>query len=164
MSTLEVRRRTPTATDLKVLEKKIIDRRREYAALDLPEYKHIYLGFIESGVQNLLTELQRQVDWFRRRYPSSTFTLEYHPSCITHIEYPFQVYSFTLIKKVETPTGQRRQLMIMSWKVPFQEDYSAENQAIESFMHTNKVDPYDDGSEEPCRIGNLEPTRYGKLN
>lgn len=152
MPTVEVRRRQQTPSDLQSLESKIIAQRNEYAPWDAPEYEHIYIGFVETGVENLLEVLAEEVESYRGLYPEASFTLEYHPSCITHSEYPFQVYSFTLIKKVQTPEGQRRQLIIMSWKVPHQDNYQAENAAIERFILEKKIQPYDDGSGVPCRI------------
>lgn len=152
MPILEVQRHFATPPELEPLEKKIIAQRSEYAAWDVPEYQHIYLGFIEEGIENLIEVLDREVSTFREKYPTATFTLEYHPSCINHKEYPFQIYSFTLIKKIITPEGQKRQLMIMSWKVPHQDDYRDENVVIESFMADSDIEAYDDGSEVPCKI------------
>lgn len=156
MPTLEIKRYYPTPPDVKELESQIITQRSEYAGWDVPEYQHVYLGFIEQGVENLLDVLDREISSFRDQHPEATFILEYHPSCIAHENYPFQVFSFTLIKKVQTPKGQRRQLMIMSWKVPHREDYAQENALIESFMADRGVEPFDDGSEQRCKITSVK--------
>lgn len=147
-----VRRHQPTDPDLALLEAKIIAQRNEYASLDFPEYEHIYLGFIEGGVDDLLGILASEVNSTRGKFPSSTFTLEYHPSCITHTEYSFLVYSFTLTRIVQTEESASRQYMIMSWKLPRKDEYTAENVAIEHFMEREGIQPYDDGSGVVCKV------------
>lgn len=152
MPTLEVRRLKPAPAELQSFETAVIRQRQEYAAWDLPSYEHIYLGIIEGDVDDLLNVLEKEVDSYRLKHPSAKFTLEYHPSCIPHSEYPFQIYSFTLIKDSDASKVKQRQLMIMSWKVPHQENYDEENIMIDSFMAYHKITPYDDGSQVRCRI------------
>jgi hypothetical protein len=152
MPDITVQRLRPTTPHLAPLEAKIIAQRNEYASWDLPEYQHIYLGFVEGSVADLLNVLAVQITLTRAEFPAATFMLEYHPSCITHTEYPFQVYSFTLIKSLPTSSGLTRQLMIMSWVLPHQADYHDENAAIEAFMMVQGVQPYDDGSGEVCKL------------
>jgi len=147
-----VRRHQPTNPDLALLEAKIIAQRNEYATLDFPEYEHIYLGFIEGGIDDLLAVLEAEVNSTRAEFPSATFTLEYHPSCITHTEYPFLVYSFTLTKIVQEEQSSLRQYVIMSWKLPKKDEYTAENMAIEHYMQSNGIQPYDDGSGVVCKV------------
>lgn len=156
MPEVEVRRLHPTDPELALLEAKIIAQRNEYASLDFPEYQHFYLGFIEGGVVDLLAVLEAEVHSTRAEFPSARFTLEYHPSCISHTEYPFLVYSFTLTKVIPIEQGSRRQFMVMSWKLPRKADYAAENAAIEHFMVDKGIQRYDDGSGVVCRI---EPER-----
>jgi hypothetical protein len=152
MPEVEVRRLHPTKPELVVLEAKIIAQRNEYASLDFPEYLHVYLGFIEGGVDNLLAALEAEVHSTRTESPSARFTLEYHPSCIAHTEYPFLVYSFTLTKIIPIEQGAHRQFMVMSWKLPRKDEYTAENVAIEHFMEREGIRPYDDGSGVVCKI------------
>jgi len=152
MPELVVRRLFPTSPELALLEEKIIAQRNEYASWDFPEYQHIYLGFIEGGIQTLLHILETEVASTRTIFPAATFTLEYHPSCISHSEHPFLVQSFTLIKSIPSEKQQTRQLMILSWKLPQKGDYTDENTAIEQFMEQMDIQPYDDGSGVPCRI------------
>ena len=147
-----VRRLHPTKPELAALETKIITQRNEYASLDFPEYKHIYLGFIEGDVANLLGVLEAEVNSTKTKFPSATFTLEYHPSCITHTEYSFLVYSFTLTKIVYTEESSLREYMIMSWKLPRKDEYIDENLAIEQFMEREGVLQYDDGSGVVCKV------------
>jgi hypothetical protein len=152
MPEVEVRRLHPTDPELTLLEAKIIAQRNEYASLDFPEYQHIYLGFIEGRVVDLLAVLEAEVYSTRAEFPATRFTLEYHPSCIAHTEYPFLVYSFTLTKIIPTEQGSQRQLMIMSWKLPRKAEYTAENAAIEHFMADKSIQKYDDGSGVVCKI------------
>lgn len=152
MSFLEVRRRTPTPPELSSLEGKIIDRRREYALADAPGYEHHYIGFIEENIDQLFFAFEDEIESYKAQYPDAEFSLEYHSSCIAHSEYPHEVYSFTLTKKHKTPQGERRQLVILSWKVPFKDNYDEENTLIESFMAYYKIKPYDDGSGVRCKI------------
>lgn len=79
MPEVEVRRLHPTDPELTLLEAKIIAQRNEYASLDFPGYQHIYLGFIEGGVDDLLAVLEAEVHSTRAEFPSARFTLEYHP-------------------------------------------------------------------------------------
>lgn len=152
MPEVAIRRLKPTKPELAALEAKIIAQRNEYASLDFPEYQHIYLGFIEGDAGNLLAVLGAEVHSTRAEFPSARFTLEYHPSCIPHTEYPFLVYSFTLTKVIPTEQASIRQFMIMSWKLPRKADYTAENAAIEHFMECEHIQPYDDGSGVVCKI------------
>lgn len=147
-----VRRYRPTDPALVLLEAKIIAQRNEYALLDFPEYEHIYLGFIEGDADNLLAVLEAEVHSTRAEFPSAQFTLEYHPSCIAHTEYPFLVYSFTLTKIIPIEQGAYRQFMVMSWKLPRKDEYTAENVAIEHFMEREAIQPYDDGSGVVCKV------------
>jgi len=152
MSEVLVRRHQPIDPELALLEAKIIAQRNEYASLDFPEYQHIYLGFIEGSVDDLLGVLKAEVNSTKAEFLSATFTLEYHPSCITHTEYPFLVYSFTLTKLIRTEQGSLRQYIIMSWKLPRKDEYKAENVALEHFMERNSVQQYDDGSGVLCKV------------
>lgn len=152
MPEVEVRRLNPTKPEFAALEAKIIAQRNEYASLDFPEYQHIYLGFIESAIDDFLAVLEAEVHSTRAEFPSARFTLEYHPSCISHTEYPFLVYSFTLTKVIPTEQGSQREFMIMSWKLPRKAEYTAENAAIEHFMVNRGIQRYDDGSGVVCRI------------
>lgn len=152
MPELIVRRLFPTSPELALLERKIIAQRNEYASWDFAEYQHIYLGFIEGGIETFLRVLETEVTSTRAIAPASTFTLEYHPSCISHSEHPFLVQSFTLIKRFPSERRQTRQLMILSWKLPLKGDYTDENTMIEQFMKQMDIQPYDDGSGIPCRI------------
>lgn len=147
-----VRRQQPTSPELVSLETKIIAQRNEYASLDFPEYQHIYLGFIEGKVGDLVAMLETEVNSTRAEFPSASFTLEYHPSCISHTEYPFLVYSFTLTKIIHAEQGTLRQYMVMSWKLPRKDEYTAENMAIEHHMKSHDVQPYDDGSGVVCKV------------
>jgi hypothetical protein len=147
-----VQRLHPTKPELAALEAKIIAQRNEYASLDFPEYQHIYLGFIEGAIDDFLAVLEAEVRSTRAEFPSARFTLEYHPSCIPHTEYPFLVCSFTLTKVIPTEQGSRRQLMILSWKLPRKAEYTAENAAIEHFMADKSIQKYDDGSGVVCKI------------
>lgn len=152
MPELIVRRLFPTSPELALLERKIIAQRNEYASLDFPEYEHIYLGFIEGGVDDLLDVLEAEVNSIKAEYPSATFTLEYHPSCITHTEYPFLVYSLTLTQILRTKHGSSRKFSTLSWVLPRKDKYSAENTSIEQFMERLNIEAYDDGSGVSCRI------------
>ena len=152
MPTITVRRLHPTDPALASLEARIIAQRDEYASWDLPEYQHIYVGFMYGGVDELLNLWTAEIQRTRESFPDSTFTLEYHTSCISHDEYPFLVYSFTLIKSSHTAHGLMRELIILSWKLPRQASYDGENAAIEAFMRQYGVQAYDDGSGERCQI------------
>lgn len=147
-----VRRHQPTDPELALLEAKIIAQRNEYASWDFPEYQHIYIGFIYGGVDELLEVLDTEVNVTRAEFPHAAFTLEYHSSCIPHSQYPFLVYSFTLIKSVKTEERSSRQLVILSWKLPRKAEYDSENSEIEGFMAHKGIQKYDDDSEDVCKI------------
>lgn len=151
MKSLEVRRIKPTRPDAQELEAQIIARRQEYALGD-SEAKHIYLGFIEGDVEQLLDVVSQQVEQFRQRFPTASFTLEYHPSCIAHQDYPFEVYSFSLIQDA-TVNGQRqREVGVVSWLMQAEQDVDEVNLLIESTMAYLRVRAYDDGSGVSCRV------------
>lgn len=152
MPNVIVQRLHPSKPEFAALEAKIIAQRNEYASLDIPEYQHIYLGFIEGDVNELLAVIAAETRAARVIIPSTTFTLEYHPSCITHTEYPFLVYSFTLTQIARTEETLIRKFTILSWKLPRKNEYPEENAAIEQFMKTEGIQPYDDGSGVVCRI------------
>lgn len=147
-----VRRHQPTNPEYAVLEAKIIAQRNEYASMDFSEYEHVYIGVIEGGIDELVNVLEAEVRSTRSEFPSATFTLEYHPSCITHTEYPFLVYSFTLTKIILMEEKTLRRYVIMSWMLPRKDEYTGENEGIEHFMERENVQKYDDGSGVVCYI------------
>lgn len=152
MPPITIRRLHPTDPELATLEARIIAQRNEYASWDLPEYQHIYTGFMYGRVDELLNLWAAEIQRTRVVYPASSFTLEYHTSCIRHDEYPFLVYSFTLIKSSHMAQGLMRELVILSWKLPRKASYDRENAAIEAFMAQHNIQAYDDGSGEVCQI------------
>lgn len=152
MPEVRVHRLHPTKPEFASLEAKIIAQRNEYVSLDFPEYEHVYLGFIEGGLDDLVSVLHAEVNATRSRFQSAVFTLEYHPSCITHTEYPFLVYSFTLTQILRTKQGSSRKFSTLSLVLPRKDEYRTENTAIEQLMERLNIEPYDDGSGVSCRI------------